>query len=69
MLNHMVLPTSHNFGGGSGEIFNWVVVQKCPLDQRRKTGTKLIICNEIDILMHKSDLEASHDISKFWWNI
>ena len=45
----MLLLTSHNFGGGSRELFKWVVVQNCPLDQRRKTGIKFIICNEIDI--------------------
>ena len=52
-LNHMILQTSHNFGGSQKEIFKRVVVQNCPLDQRRKTCVILKICNEMNILMHK----------------
>ena len=46
MLNHMLLPTSHNFGGGQKEIFKWVVVQNCTLDQRRKIDAELKILHE-----------------------
>ena len=61
----MLLPTSHNFGGGWKELFKWVVVQNCPLDQGRKFGVELKIFHEIKLCLHKSDLKTSPDISKF----
>ena len=42
----MLLPTFHNFGGGQKEIFKWVVVQNCTLDQRRKIDAELKILHE-----------------------
>ena len=64
----MLLTISHNFGGGQEEIFKWVVVQRCLLDQIVKVGVELKISNGQKVFLHKSDVEPSHDIPKFWWN-
>ena len=48
------------------EIFKWVVVQKCLLDQIGKIGVELKISNGQKVFLHKSDVETSHDIPKFW---
>ena len=44
-----------------------VVVQKYLLDQIWKFGVELEISNDQKIFLHKSDVETSHDIPKFWW--
>ena len=46
MWNLRPLPSSHNFGGGQKEIFKWVVMQNCTLDQRRKIDAELKILQE-----------------------
>ena len=50
------------------EIFKWVAVQKCLLDQIGKIGVELKVSNGQKVSLHKSDVETSHGIPKFWWN-
>ena len=50
------------------KIFTKVVVQKYLLDQIWKIDVELKISNNQKIFLHKSDVEASHDIPKFWWD-
>ena len=65
VCNHCHLQT---LGRIFEEIFNWVAVQKCLLDQIGKIGVELKISNGQKVSLHKSDVETSHDIPKFWWN-
>ena len=50
------------------EIFKRVAVQKCLLGQIGKIGVELKVSNGQKVSLHKSDVETSHDIPKFWWN-
>ena len=43
-------------------------MQRCLLDQIVKVGVELKISNGQKVFLHKSDVETSPDIPKFWWN-
>ena len=42
----MLLPTSHNFGGGWKELFKWVVVQNALWTREGKIDAELKILHE-----------------------
>ena len=44
-------------------------MQKCLLDQIGKVGVELKISNGQKVFLHKSDVETSHDIPKFFVEI